>query len=101
MAKSCQIAREKKRTRLNASSQAKRVSLKKMIIDESLPDDERRAAMFKLNTLSANSSRVRMHRRCVATGRTRGVYRKFQLNRIVFREMALEGLLPGVTKASW
>jgi len=101
MAKSCQIARENKRKRMTSAAAQKRAALKKSIIDESLPDEERRAAMFKLNTLPANSSKVRLHRRCMATGRTRGVYRKFQLNRIVFRAMALEGLLPGVTKASW
>jgi small subunit ribosomal protein S14 len=48
-----------------------------------------------------DSARVRVTRRCQATGATHAVYRKFRLNRISFRNMALQGLLPGVTKASW
>ena len=48
-----------------------------------------------------NGSRSRVKRRCQATGASHAVYRKFQLNRISFRNMALQGLLPGVTKASW
>ena len=55
----------------------------------------------KLNDLPRNSSSIRFRNRCKLTGRTRGVYRKFGLCRICFRELALQGEIPGVTKASW
>jgi small subunit ribosomal protein S14 len=57
--------------------------------------------MFQLNKMPKNGSSVRQRRRCRATGHGRANYRKFGLNRITFRDMALKGLLPGVTKASW
>lgn len=101
MAKTSQTARENKRAHLRGLKAQQRADLKKQIINPNLSDDERREAMFKLNQLPKDSSRVRNSRRCQQTGRSRAVYRKFQLNRITFREMALAGLLPGVTKASW
>lgn len=101
MAKKCQIAREVKRAHERSLRSEKRAELKKKIIDPELSEEERRDAVFKLNTMSRDSSKVRHTRRCAQTGRSRGVYRKFQLSRISFREMALEGMLPGVTKASW
>ena len=54
-----------------------------------------------LAKLPANSSKVRLHNRCSLTGRPKGFIRHFGLSRITFREMALNGLIPGVTKASW
>ncbi len=54
-----------------------------------------------LQRLPRNSSPSRLRNRCFVTGRGRGVYRKFGLCRNVFRQMALEGKIPGVTKASW
>ena len=51
--------------------------------------------------LPKNSNRIRVRNRCNVTGRPRGVYRKFGLSRITFRELALKGLIPGVSKASW
>ena len=55
----------------------------------------------KLQALPRNSSPVRLHNRCLITGRPKGYYRDFGLSRHVLREMAHEGLLPGVRKASW
>ncbi len=54
-----------------------------------------------LQKLPKNSSPVRVRNRCSVTGRGRGVYRKFMLCRNVFRQMALEGKIPGIRKASW
>jgi small subunit ribosomal protein S14 len=54
-----------------------------------------------LTKLPRNSSEIRVRNRCEITGRPRGNYRKFGICRIKFREMALEGLIPGVTKSSW
>ena len=79
----------------------KRAELKARIIDPNISEDERRDAVFALTKMPRNSSRVRVTRRCQATGASHAVYRKFKLNRITFRNMALAGLLPGVTKASW
>lgn len=54
-----------------------------------------------LSKLPRNSSATRLRRLCRLTGRSRAVYRKFQVSRLVFRDMALDGLIPGVKKASW
>ena len=54
-----------------------------------------------LQKLPRDASPVRMHNRCPLTGRSRGYIRKFGISRIVFREMALEGKIPGVRKSSW
>ena len=101
MAKTCQVAREEKREKLIRQYKDRRKALLKAQIDPNLTDEEHLAARLKLNSLPRDSSKVRRTRRCQATGAARSVYRKFQLNRITFRNMALNGLLPGVTKASW
>jgi len=54
-----------------------------------------------LQSLPRNANPVRLHRRCLMTGRARGVYRKFGVSRLVFREMALRGEIPGIKKSSW
>lgn len=55
----------------------------------------------QLQKLPRNSSTVRLHNRCMITGRSKGFYRDFGLSRNVLREMAHQGLLPGVIKSSW
>lgn len=95
------LARERKREKLIALYKDRRDALKKAQIDPTLSEEERLAARLKLNALPRDSSASRYTRRCVATGTSRSVYRKFGLNRISFRNMALDGLLPGVTKSSW
>ena len=54
-----------------------------------------------LQKLPKNASPVRLKNRCTMTGRSRGYYRKFGISRLVFREMALKGEIPGIKKASW
>ena len=54
-----------------------------------------------LQKLPRNASPIRMHNRCSLTGRPKGYMRQFGISRITFREMALDGLIPGVKKASW
>lgn len=54
-----------------------------------------------LQKLPRDSSKVRLHNRCKLTGRPRGYMRQFGISRVTFREMASEGLIPGITKASW
>ena len=63
--------------------------------------EERIKFQSKLNDLPRDSSRIRVRNRCEITGRSRGVYRKFNLSRIKLRELSMSGALPGVTKASW
>ena len=82
-------ARERKRERLVARYAAKRKALKEAGDWEGL------------QKLPKNSSPVRLHNRCQLTGRPRGYIRQFGISRVTFREMALEGKIPGVKKASW
>ena len=79
----------------------KRKQLKQIILDMNKSDDERLAAVDSLNKLPKNSSRVRLRNRCQFTGRARGNLRLFKMSRLCFREMAHQGLIPGVFKASW
>ncbi|HQW57815.1 MAG TPA: 30S ribosomal protein S14, partial [Gammaproteobacteria bacterium] len=58
-------------------------------------------AQAKMQSLPRDSNRVRLRNRCLVTGRSRGVYRKFGLGRNKLREYAMNGLIPGLRKASW
>jgi small subunit ribosomal protein S14 len=89
MAKEGVKAREVKRQKLVAKYADKRAELK------AAGDYE------GLDKLPKNSSAVRLHNRCKLTGRPRGYMRTFGISRVTFREMALAGKIPGVTKASW
>lgn len=95
------LAREVKRKNMIERCRKRRDELRVMQVDPNLSEEERLAARLKLNALPRDSSPSRYNRRCAATGTARSVYRKFELNRISFRNMALAGLLPGVTKSSW
>jgi len=100
MAKKSMIAREKKRQKL-----VERYSLKRQFLKQQLTNfssfDELLLLQKKLQKLPRNSAPNRLHNRCWKTGRPRAYYRFFGLSRHVLREMAYEGLLPGVIKASW
>jgi small subunit ribosomal protein S14 len=89
MAKESIKARELKRAKLVAKYAAKRAELKAQGDYEGL------------QKLPKNASPVRLHNRCKLTGRPKGYMRQFGISRINFREMANNGLIPGVTKASW
>lgn len=78
-----------------------RKALKEIILDMSKTSEERLVAVDTLNKLPKNSSPVRLRNRCQFTGRSRGFLRKFKLSRLCFREMANQGLIPGIVKASW
>lgn len=80
---------------------AKRRELKAAMANTNLSDDDRDSARKALGKLPRNSSATRVRNRCAITGRPRGYIRKFGLCRIKFRELALLGQLPGVTKSSW
>lgn len=89
MAKESMKAREVKRQKLVAKYAAKRKELKEAGDYEAL------------QSIPKNASPVRLHNRCKLTGRPRGYMRKFGISRVTFREMASNGLIPGVTKSSW
>ena len=101
MAKKSQVARQLKRERMVKNKWDKRKALKETILDMSKNIEERLAAVDALNKLPKNSSPIRLRNRCQFTGRSRGFLRKFKLSRLCFREMANQGLIPGVVKASW
>ena len=101
MAKLALINREEKRRALVAKFANKLEALLKVINDNSLSDAERYEARLKLQSLPRNANPTRLRNRCQLTGRPRGVFRKFGLCRNKIRELAFEGQIPGVIKASW
>ena len=101
MAKKSVVLRNEKRRKMAQHQFALRAELRKKAIDMKLSDDERDQARTKLQSLPRDGAVCRIRNRCQLTGRPRGVYKKFMVSRIVFREMAHRGLLPGVTKSSW
>nr|YP_010488938.1 ribosomal protein S14 [Desmodesmus abundans]UWJ89514.1 ribosomal protein S14 [Desmodesmus abundans] len=100
MANKAMIQREIKRQNLVMKYAKKRAFLKEQMKNASSMT-EKYSYQRKLQKLPRNSSPVRLHNRCLVTGRPKGYYRDFGLSRHVLREMAHEGLLPGVRKASW
>ena len=101
MAKKSSIEKNNKRKKMAEKYAPLRAELRKKVSDLKLSEEERYEAHLKLQKLPRDTSRCRVITRCFVTGRPRGNLRKFGLSRIAFREMALKGLLPGVTKASW
>ncbi len=101
MAKKSSVNRNDKRIRMAANQKARRAEFKKASLDFNLSEEERAEARHKLQALPRNGAANRVRSRCALTGRPRAVYRKFGLCRNKFRELALLGQIPGVTKASW
>lgn len=101
MAKKSSVEKEKKRERLVKLSWEKRQGLKKKSLDFNISEEEREAARVSLNKMKRDTNPIRLRNRCQLTGRARGFLRKFKMSRLTFREFALMGLIPGVTKASW
>jgi len=100
MAKKSLIARETKRQKLVQKYASKRLEFKARLRAAS-SIREVVSIQRELQGLPLNSSKVRLHNRCAKTGRPKGFYKDFGLSRHVLREMAHQGLLPGVRKASW
>lgn len=101
MAKKSSIAKQKRRETIVNRNWEKRQGLKKKILDMNVSEEERHEASVALNKMKRDSSPIRLRNRCQVTGRCRGFLRKFQVSRLVFREMASLGMIPGVTKSSW
>ena len=100
MAKESMKAGEVRRAKLGARYAEKRKALKKIIATTENPAEAYEAAR-KLQEIPKNANPIRLHNRCKITGRPKGYIRHFGISRIQFREMASQGLIPGVKKASW
>lgn len=101
MAKKSSVEKQKRRERLVKLNWDKRQALREKTHNVNLSDEEREQARIALNKMPRDSSPCRLRNRCQLTGRSRGYLRKFKLSRLTFREMASNGLIPGVTKSSW
>lgn len=101
MAKSSAVERNRKRERLAQRYAAKRTALKAIARNQELPVEERFAAQLKLAELPRNSAPSRIRNRCEITGRPRAFYRKLRMSRIALRELASQGMIPGMVKSSW
>ena len=101
MAKVSAVERNKKRVRMSKARAAKRAELKAVIKNRDASPEERFEASMKLSILPHNSSPVRVKNRCDLTGRSHSVYRKFRLGRVVLRDLASQGQIPGMVKSSW
>lgn len=100
MAKKNMIQREKNRIKLNIKYKIKRANLIKSY-KEANNFNLKLELHSKIQKLPRNSAKVRIRNRCWKTGRPRGIFKDFGVSRHVFREMAHQCLLPGVTKSSW
>jgi small subunit ribosomal protein S14 len=101
MAKLSSINKNERRKKLVAQNAAKYAKLKAIADDESNDETERLMARLKMAELPRNGKPTPVRNRCVLTGRSRAYYRKFRLSRIMLRELANKGLIPGVIKSSW
>ena len=101
MARLSAIVKNKRREKLSKKLGPKAAELRKKAIDPKVTEEERDAARLKLQKIPRNGNPNRVRNRCELTGRPRAVYRDFKLCRNKFRELANNGLIPGVTKASW
>ena len=97
MAKTSKVVKNEQRKEIVARYAERRKALKETIRNPQTSDADREKAFEQLRKLPRDSSRTRIRNRCAMTGRLR----QFGLARITFREMALQGLIPGVKKASW
>ncbi|WP_337171622.1 30S ribosomal protein S14 [Gemmatimonas aurantiaca] len=101
MAKTSKLARNAQRAELVQRYAQKRAALKATISNPKSTPEEVQAAVNALHKLPRDSSKTRVRNRCNISGRPRAYLRHFGLSRLALREMALNGLIPGVRKASW
>ena len=101
MAKKSKVARNNQRAVIVERYAAKRLELKKALVDPAGTDESREAARVGLQKLPRNASPVRLRSRDAIDGRPRGVLTKYGISRVRVRDMAHRGELPGITKSSW
>ncbi|MDO6416636.1 30S ribosomal protein S14 [Sphingomonas sp. BIUV-7] len=101
MAKLSSINKNERRKKLVKQYAGKYARLREIADDESRDDGERLIARLKMAEIPRNANPTRVRNRCMVTGRPRGVYRKFKLGRVMLRQLATRGMIPGVVKSSW
>ena len=101
MAKLSSINKNERRRKMVKKYAGKYARLKAVADDESKDESERLIARLRMAELPRNANPTRIRNRCELTGRPRAYYRKFRLSRVMLRELANKGLIPGVTKSSW
>ena len=101
MAKKSKIAKNDQRAVIVERYAAKRLELKKQLVDPAGTDESREAARVGLQKLPRDASPVRLRHRDAIDGRPRGVLSRYGISRVRFRDMAHRGELPGITKSSW
>ena len=101
MAKLSSINKNERRRKLVQKYAAKYAKLKAIADDKSRDETERMIARLKMAEIPRNGNPTRIRNRCELTGRSRAYYRKFRLSRIMLRDLANKGLIPGVVKSSW
>jgi len=101
MARKAIVAKNNRKASLANKQRELRKKLRKDVRNLNLSEEERFDAQMKLQRLPRSGSDVQVRNRCELTGRGRGFLRTFRLSRIAFRELALKGMIPGVTKSSW
>jgi len=101
MAKLSSINKNERRKKLVKKYAHKYAKLKAIADDKSLDESKRLIARLKMAEIPRNANPTRVRNRCATTGRPRGYYRKFGVNRIELRELGNHGLIPGLTKSSW
>ncbi|HLP02978.1 MAG TPA: 30S ribosomal protein S14 [Opitutaceae bacterium] len=101
MPKTSAIEKNNRRIALVEKYAAKRAELKAILANPNTTDEEFFAAQKAMSKLPRNSSAIRVRNRCALSGRPRGYIRRYRVSRITFRELALSGKIPGVTKSSW
>ena len=101
MAKTSSVEKNNRRRKLAKKFAGKRARLKAITKNHDLPMEERFAAQLKLAQLPRNSAPNRIRNRCELTGRPRAFYRKLKMSRLALRELANQGLIPGMVKSSW
>jgi small subunit ribosomal protein S14 len=101
MAKLSSINKNERRKKLVKQYAGKYAKLKATANDKSLDETERLIARLKMAELPRNANPTRVRNRCMITGRPRAYYRKFKLARVMLRNLANKGMIPGVIKSSW
>lgn len=101
MAKASAVEKNKQRQRMVKRYANRRARLKAIVMNQSLPLEERFKASVQLAELPRNSAKVRIRNRCEVSGRPRAYYRKLKMSRIALRELGSLGYVPGLVKSSW
>ncbi|MBW8842983.1 MAG: 30S ribosomal protein S14 [Sphingomonadales bacterium] len=101
MAKKSAVNKNERRKQLVAKYASKYARLKAIANDESRDESERILARLKMAEIPRNANPTRVRNRCALTGRPRAYHRRFGLARVMLRDLAVRGLIPGVVKSSW